>query len=199
MDSSGTGVHDSVVLLRQARHGEGAALGALLEKLRPWLRIVARGRMGSEVSARVDASDVIQQTCLSVYRKIQQFQGDDIAQFMAWVREIHLCNVRDEVRRHTVSLERAVSREVPLEALPLPARTDDAPERRLLLGEDALRLAEATEKLPPAQRDAVTLRYLEGQSVAAIAAHMQVSADAVSSLLRRGLQQLRTRLERGGS
>ena len=82
-------------LLRQACSGEPAALGQLLEQLRPWMRILADARMGSELAARVDPSGIVQQTCLSVFNRIQQFQGHEIAQFMAWVREIHTHNVQE--------------------------------------------------------------------------------------------------------
>ncbi len=41
------------------------------------------------------------------------------------------------------------------------------------------------------QRRVVTLRYLEGLSVAEISQHLDITPDAVSSLLRRGIQQLK--------
>ncbi len=114
MQSTESGNRDSLILLQQARLGQGDALGLLLEKLRPWLRVMAQSMLVDDVAARVDASDVVQQTCLSAHKKIQQFQGDDVGQFMAWIREIHQCNLRDELRRHVEAEERAVGREVPL-------------------------------------------------------------------------------------
>ena len=58
----------------------------------------------------------------------------------------------------------------------------------------AIRLAQALETLPEDQREAVRLRYLEGQSLAEIVDHMSKSKDAVASLLKRGMRNLRKQL-----
>lgn len=187
---------DSLALLRHARLGEGQALGILLERLRPWLRVLAQQLLREGMGARIDASDVVQQTCLSVHRRMQQFQGDEVQHFIAWVREIHQHNIQDEIRRHALAEERAVSRERAFEGVDLPAPNLDSPERPAVLRESALLLSEAVEHLPPAQRRAVASRYLEGRAVSDIAAEMRISPDAVTSLLRRGLTELRRRLKR---
>ena len=184
----------SVVLLKQARMGEQAALGQLLERLRPWLRVIADGRLGTRLAARLDASDVVQQTCLSIYKRIQQFEGDEIAQFMAWVREIHCRNILDEVRRHLLVQERSVEREKPLSEVDLTLLAEESSPAALFLGEEAMQLAAALEHLPDSQRKAIAMRYLEELPVARITQLMDLSADAVTSLIRRGLQQLRALL-----
>ncbi len=181
-------------LLRQARSGEPAALGQLLELLRPWMRILADARMGSEVAARVDASDIVQQTCLSVFNRIQQFQGQEIAQFMAWVREIHTHNVQDVVRGHLVAQERSVLREQPWEDVDATLLAVEGSNPSFFLGDKAILLAKAMEQLPDAQRKATAMRYLEGLPVSRISELMNLTPDAVTSLIRRGLQQLRTQI-----
>lgn len=195
LQSSAADSHLSVVLLQQARAGEQAALGELLERIRPWLRVLADGRLGSRLAARFDASDVVQQTCLSIYKRIQQFEGQDIAQFMAWVREIHCRNIQDEVRRHLVAQERSVGRDRPLTEIDATVQANESPKSALVLGEDALRLAQALELLPESQRKVIAMRYLEELPVSRIAHLMDLTPDAVTSLVRRGLQQLRMRLK----
>ena len=194
LQSSAADSHLSVILLQQARAGEQAALGQLLERLRPWLRVLADGRLGSRLAARLDASDVVQQTCLSIYKRIQQFEGEEISQFMAWVREIHYRNILDEVRRHLLVQERSVDREQRLGEVDVTFLVQESPRPTLFVGEDAVRLAEALEHLPESQRKVIAMRYLEELPVARITQLMDLSADAVTSLIRRGLQQLRTRL-----
>jgi RNA polymerase sigma-70 factor (ECF subfamily) len=184
--------HTSAVLLRNAVHGDAEALGALLEKLRPWLRVLAEGMLNSRIAARLDASDVVQQTCLSVHRRLGQFEGAGVATFMAWVREIHRNNVRDEVRRHLQAEERAVDKERPLDPCLSDFRDNGSGARRSMqLGEETVFLARTMERLPPSQRKAVAMRYLEELPVSQIAVLMEISEDAVTSLLRRGLQRLR--------
>jgi RNA polymerase sigma-70 factor (ECF subfamily) len=55
-------------------------------------------------------------------------------------------------------------------------------------------LARALADLPEAQREAVTLHYLQGWPLAEIAGHLGRSPSAVMGLLHRGLKQLRARL-----
>ena len=198
MEPSAADSKTSVVLLRQACAGEPAALGQLLERIRPWLRAVADGRLGSRIAARLDASDVVQQTCLSVFKRIQQFEGQDLAQFMAWVREIHLRNIQDEVRRHWVVQERSVGRDRPLTEVHATLMAADSPNSKLILGEEALQLAQALEHLPESQRKVIAMRYLEELPVSQISQLMETTTDAVSSLIRRGLHQLRSRMEQPG-
>lgn len=185
---------ESRVLLRQARGGGAEALGQLLLQLRPWLRVMAESMLGGKFNARLDASDLVQQTCLSVHRRIEQFTGENVAQFLAWVREIHRCNIRDEIRRNVAASQRSVGREVFSEAMNQVASAEASPERRLQLSEDSVRLVQATDELPPAQRTVAILRYMEGWSVSEIATHMGITPDAVTSLLRRALMALRLRL-----
>jgi RNA polymerase sigma-70 factor (ECF subfamily) len=60
--------------------------------------------------------------------------------------------------------------------------------------ERLLRLAEALEALPEAQREAVELHHWQGWSVAEIARQLDRSTRAVAGLLQRGLQKLRHHL-----
>ena len=56
-------------------------------------------------------------------------------------------------------------------------------------------MAEALALLPEPQRDALVLRYWEERPLAEIARHMGRTHDAVASLLKRGLRQLRVLLQ----
>lgn len=189
------GEHESLVLLQRARQGKQEALGALLQQLRPWLKVMAQSLLVSGVAARVDASDIVQQTCLSVHNRILQFQGDDVGQFMAWVREIHRCNIQDELRRHVLAQERAVGREAPVDVASLRLSASGfRTSGQIQFHERSLELARALEDIPLSQRQVVTLRYLEGVSIAEISDHLQITPDAVSSLLRRGIERLRAKL-----
>ncbi len=151
----------SRVLLRRACAGEGAALGELLERIRPWLRTLSARYLRQVDGARFDASDVVQQTCLSVHRRIHQFEGSDVALFMGWVRDIHRKNAIDFLRRNHQAQKRTQGVEIPLDHVPPEEMAcRDSPGRPLFLGEEALELAAAVEQLPPLQRDAIRLKSL---------------------------------------
>ena len=56
-------------------------------------------------------------------------------------------------------------------------------------------MADALACLPDPQREALVLRYWEEWPLAEIARHMGRTHDAVASLLKRGLRQLRVLLQ----
>jgi RNA polymerase sigma-70 factor (ECF subfamily) len=174
-----------VDLLARARAGDGEAAGLLLEKYRPYLRILAQRQLDHNLAARLDASDLVQQTCLSVLGRLPQFDGRDEAQFIGWLRTVHENNIRDAVREHLRTAKRAAGREVSVEADDLAGQLRaSSPSQRVLVGESAAELAAAL-------REAVRLRYLEGRSLTEIAERMERSVVAAAGLVKRGLIQLR--------
>ena len=179
-------------LVFRARSGDTAAAGLLLEKYRPYLRILAQRLLDQNLAARLDASDLVQQTCLSVLGRLPQFDGRDEGQFIAWLKSIHEHNIQDAIRDHLKTAKRAAGREVAVDAEQLAAQLRaSSPSQRVLVGESAARLAAALQDLPEDQREAVRLRYLEGRSLAEIAERMNRTVVAAAGLVKRGLIQLR--------
>jgi RNA polymerase sigma-70 factor (ECF subfamily) len=183
-------------LLTRARAGDSAAVGLLLEQYRPYLRILAQRHLDGPLGVRLDASDLVQQTCLSAVRAIASFDGASEAAFVAWLRTIHENNIRAAVRDHLLAEKRAAGREVSAadeEAIDrsLAQARESSPSQRLMQGENVVRLAAALQELPADQREAVRLRYLEGRSLAEIAQRLDRSVVAAAGLVKRGLMQLR--------
>lgn len=177
-------------LLATARRGDRDALGKLLEHYRAYLRILAQRQLDGKLAARIDASDLVQQTCLSAHRNFANFAGDD-RDFLAWLRQIHDQNLRNALRDHVSAEKRAIGREATGDSLGSLAAVASSPSRRLMQSESAVQLARCLEQLPADQSNAVRLRHLEGWSIRDIADEMQRSEQAVAGLLKRGMQQLR--------
>lgn len=187
-----------ITLVQQARMGDAAALGELLETHRPYLRLLAERQLDPRLDARVDASDIVQQTCLSVHRGIKEFVGSDPVQFLAWLRQIHERNIQNAFRDHVKSMKRSIAREQASQSEfggEWAAARISSPSQRLMLGEDSVLLSTALESLTEDQRTAVRLKFLDGFSLAEISQQMNRSPDAIVSLVRRGLMQLRTILD----
>jgi RNA polymerase sigma-70 factor (ECF subfamily) len=185
-------------LIRCARDGDRDALGRLLEHHRPYLKLLARRMIGERLSRRLDESDIVQQTCLSVFGRIEEFEGHDPDQFVAWLRTIHEHNLKNVLRDHVSVQKRSVDREQTTEIGNLvgeraPAQ-QSSPSQRLMQGERAVRLAAALQKLEPDQREAVRLRYLEGWSLAQISEHTGRTKHSIAGLIKRGLSGLRKEL-----
>lgn len=185
-------------LVQRAVAGDEAAVGPLLERHRAYLKVIARRTLDSRVGARVDASDVVQQTMLSAFGQIERFHGETAGDFVAWLRVIHERNLHDVLRAHLGAEKRAVGREVSGGETSGDRRLETSPtaSQRLMADEDAVRLARELDALPEHQQEAVRLRYLEGWPVAEIAAHLERSGEATAGLLKRGVRTLRERLQR---
>ena len=72
-----------------------------------------------------------------------------------------------------------------------------SPSQKAMRGEEAQRLSQALTALPADQREAVRLRHLEGWALSDIAAHLGRTPAATAGLIKRGMQALRRRLNRG--
>jgi RNA polymerase sigma-70 factor (ECF subfamily) len=170
-----------------------------LERYGDYLRLLARLQLGSRLQAKLDASDVVQQTLLHAHANREQFRGRSEAEWLAWLRAI-LANVLAAAARRFGTEARDLGRERSLEAdlelsssrlEGLLAAGHSTPSERAVRGEEFLRLASALAQLPPDQQRVVELHHLKGLPVAKVAELMDRSRPAVVGLLFRGLKKLR--------
>jgi RNA polymerase sigma-70 factor (ECF subfamily) len=185
-------------LLARARAGDREALGDLLEKNRDYLRNLADRLLDDRVGKRIDASDLVQQTCLSVHKQIGEFVGQDAAQFAAWLRQIHERNIHNAVRDQLHTEKRAIGREERLADGDAHAIRQTTPSQHVVRREESVRLTAAIAQLVEDEREALHRRYLEGQSVAEIAAAMDLSKDALARLFKRAMKNVKRHLRNDG-
>jgi RNA polymerase sigma-70 factor (ECF subfamily) len=154
----------------------------------------------------VDASDIVQQTLLQAHQAREQFRGEGEGEFIAWLRQILARNLAMTVR-HFDRERRAVNREQSLDAALAESSArlgtwltaeQSSPSERAARNEQAVRLAEAMEQLPEAQREAIVLQKWQGWSLARIGEHLGRSPEAVAGLIKRGLKNLRQLLQEDG-
>lgn len=184
-------------LIAQARDGDSSALGQLLEHHRGYLKVLAQRMLGVQMQPRLDASDVVQRTCLSVQKAIAEFRGTTTPQFLVWLRQIHEGNVQNALREHLAG-KRDVGREANATAAEIESviidSTQSTPSQRVLRDERAVRLAAELDSLPEDQREAIRLRYLEGLSLTEVGVVLNRSTKAASALILRGMVKLKGRL-----
>jgi RNA polymerase sigma-70 factor (ECF subfamily) len=173
-----------------------------LDRYRSYLHVLARMQLHRKLAAKMDASDIVQQTLLQAYRAREQFRGDSPAAMAAWLRQILARNLAHAARdfgreKRNVFRERSLEASLGHSSLCLErwlATDDTAPSVRAERSEQLLRLAEVLEELPEAQRDAIVLHYFQQQSLVETAEQLDRTPAAVAGLLHRGLKRLREKL-----
>jgi RNA polymerase sigma-70 factor, ECF subfamily len=177
-----------------------------LEPYGDYLRLLARLQLSPRLHAKLDASDIVQQTLLQAHANRAQFRGRSEAEWLAWLRAI-LANALAAAGRRFAAEARDLDREHSLEARleesasrleGLLAADQSSPSERAVRGEELLRLAHAMACLPPDQQRVVELHHLKGLPVAEVAGLMGRSRPAVVGLLFRGLKKLRELLREEG-
>ena len=186
--------------LEQARRGDAAARERLFTACRSYVALLARANVEKWMQAKVDASDLVQQTLLDAHRDFDNFAGQTEGEWLAWLRQILAHNTGDAVRHFGTAEKRAAKREVSLGG----AGPDDSagfaweppapgasPSQLAVTNESELLLAEAIEQLPEDYRDVIVLRNLQRLPFDEVASRLNRSRPAAQMLWARAIQKLR--------
>jgi RNA polymerase sigma-70 factor (ECF subfamily) len=170
-----------------------------LEQFRPYLDFLVRHQLDDRLKGKLDASGVVQQTLWEAHQGWKDFRGSSEAERAAWLRQILVRNLTDEVRKLAAG-KRDLARERSLEAAVEQSSTrlaawlaqeQSSPSQQAMWHEQMIELVAALARLPEDQRTAVELHHLEGCSLAEVGRQMQRSKEAVAGLLFRGMKRLR--------
>jgi len=187
-------------LLNDARAGDAATLGRLLEMYRRYLALLARVQIGRRLQGKVDAEDLVQETFLEAHRSFPRFRGTREAEFVRWLRQILAANLADLMRRYLgaqgrdVRLEREIEDAFDRSSVLLDrglVADGSSPSQQAARREQGVLLADALDQLPDDYREVLVLRHLEALTFPEVAQRMGRSLDSVEKLWMRGLVQLR--------
>jgi RNA polymerase sigma-70 factor (ECF subfamily) len=177
-----------------------------LDRYSDYLRLMARLQLEPQLQAKLDASDIVQETLLQAHEHRDQFRGSSEAELVGWLRAILANTLAAAARRYLpeardLGRERSLQDSMAQSSARLEswlAAEQSSPSERVVRVEQLVRLAGALARLPDEQRQAVELHHLRGWLVAQIAEAMQRTKPAVMGLLFRGLKKLRALLEEAG-
>ena len=191
-------------LLHAVAKGDAAAAQALLDQHRAKLKRMVICRIDPRLAARVDPSDVVQDTLLVASQGLAGYARSRPLPFYPWLRRLAWQRLVDLRRRHLQAGRRSVLREdapaVRLSQTSLHqlasrlATVAPGPPSAYQRAERSQQLRQALDQLEDSQREVLFLRFLEDLSIAEVAAVLEITSDAVKMRQLRALKRLRQML-----
>lgn len=171
------GLQADAELMARIAEGDSAAIAVLMERALPRVLGLARRMLGDPV----EAEDVAQETFERTWRVADRWRPGE-ARIETWMSRIAINLCHDRLRRR---------RETPV-ASP-PERADAAPrsDNVIAAGQASARVIEALSELPERQRTAIELCHFQEMGNIEAADMLDISVEALESLLARGRRKLR--------
>jgi RNA polymerase sigma-70 factor (ECF subfamily) len=180
---------------------EGCSDPLALERFRNYLCALARIQVAARpwLAAKLDASDVVQQSLLKAHAAREKFRGRTPAEMAVWLRQILTRTLANEFRalgqlKRDAGAERSLEADLDASSCRMDAwlaADQSTPSEQIGRHERATALANAVAELSPEQQEVVLLKHSHGLAIADIASRLGHSPASVAGLLRRGLERLR--------
>ena len=179
-------------LIERARAGDQQALERLFARHLKPLQRWARGRLPKWARDLADTDDLVQDTLVQTFKRIEHFEPRHVGALQAYLRQAVLNRIRNELRRkgrqpHATDLDglEAESVESPLE---------------LAIGREAVdRYEWALQRLTPEEREAIIGRVEMGYNYEELAEALgKPTPEAARKAARRALVRLAGEMEREG-
>ena len=176
--------HSTLSLLTRAREGDHDAVEELFTRYVPIMRRWAAGRLPRGIRDLADTPDLVQDTMLQVFKKIEGFEHRGEGAFHAYLRQAVMNRIRNEIRNAGRRPQR-----VELD--------DEAPDDRLspleaAIGSEAVgRYEAALQRLQDDERELVVARLELGLTYEEVAEAVgKPSPDAARMAVTRAIARL---------
>ena len=180
----------SLELVRRARRGDRDAIDVLFARHLPSLHRWARGRLPHWARQAVETADIVQDSVLAVFNRLDTFEPRREGAFRAYLRQAVLNRIRDNYRM----LSRRPD-QVTLDSAHPAANV--SPLDLLLEAESQVRYLEALTRLTPEEREAVVARLELNYSYQQVATLLgKRSPDAARMMVSRALARLARHMAR---
>lgn len=188
-------------LLNAVAGGQPAALETLLTRHRDYIRRVIDIRVEAALRARVDPSDIVQDTLVVASRRIHDFLQRRPTSFRVWLRRHALERLIDARRQH-LRLKRDVQRDILITDASSMAIAGgllgNRPSENVMRRELIEQIQAALAALAETDREILMMRHGEQLTGAETAEVLGISPDAASKRYGRAVARLATELRRRG-
>jgi RNA polymerase sigma factor (sigma-70 family) len=167
-------------LVKRVGAGDPAAVQAMVARKLPRMLSLAQRMLGDAA----EAEDVAQEAMLRAWKQAPRWTPGQ-ARFDTWLHRVALNLCYERLRRR---------REIATDVIPDHIDDGPAPDRGLLASETGAQVQAALSRLPPRQREAIVLCHYQELGNIEAAALMEISVEALESLLSRGRRALRAAL-----
>jgi RNA polymerase sigma-70 factor (ECF subfamily) len=178
-------------LIDRARNGDQAAMDRLFDRHLAPLQRWASGRLPKWARDLADTDDLVQDTLLQTFKRIEGFEPRRVGALQAYLRQAIINRLRDELRRKARRPEVTDLDDVPLEAGLTPLEE--------AIGREAVdHYEQALERLKPEEREAIIARVEMGYSYEELAQVLRKpTPDAARKATQRALVRLVEEMKRG--
>ena len=191
-------------LIRRAIAKDPHATEQLIVRHRERLRKMVAVRFDRRMGARIDPSDIVQETLIRAMAKLPQYLEERPIAFYPWLRQLAWEQMVESFRKHILAQRRSVDREVNLGGQASPPLPDQStamladllvarqsnPSHRLEREQIKERVQNALTGIRTAYREVLVMRYLEELSMQEIADCLDTTESAIKMRHMRALKQL---------
>ena len=189
-------------LLEQARAGDQAAWNEILARHRAATAAHGRAAPRPPVTARIDASDVVQEAYVDAITRLDEYLREPNYPLFLWLRLIVGERLLKLHRHHLGTQMRDAGLEVSIYRGALPAASSAAlaaqllgkhtsPTQAAVRAERMMRLQEALNTLEPIDREVLSLRHFEEMTLAETALALGIEESAAAKRYIRALKRLK--------
>jgi RNA polymerase sigma-70 factor (ECF subfamily) len=182
--------------------GDQTALASLLEYYRPRLRQMLVMRIDRKLFARIDPSDVIQETFFDAQRQITAYLQKPRVEFYVWLRGLAWQRLLNLCRFHAKTQRRAMGRELSLPAgsstslLHHLVTTELSPSGVMATREIQDTVQRALARLKDEDCEVILMRHFEGMTNNEVAQTLNLSASGATMRYGRAMYRLKEILQR---
>jgi RNA polymerase sigma-70 factor (ECF subfamily) len=182
----------TVRLLERARAGDQTALERLFARHLKPLQRWARGRLPNWARDLADTNDLVQETLLQTFRRIEDFEPRGVGALGAYLRQAVLNRIQNELRRKGRQPDATGLDDVEVDAA-------ESPLERAIGSEAVERYERALQRLRVEEREAVIAKIEMGYSNEELAEALgKPSSEAARKAAQRALVRLAEEMARAG-